>query len=101
MIYFKLVALLVLSVSVQEIYAKRVALLIGNANNVNQNTMPVQQDAELIFWDSIKNETDAESYQAYLQQYPNGKFKVLAETRIKKYTVKPSQTVVQQPASVV
>lgn len=63
--------------------------------------MPVQQDAELIFWDSIKNETDAESYQAYLQQYPNGKFKVLAETRIKKYTVKPSQTVVQQPASVV
>ena len=65
--------------------------------NINQNMTPVQQDAELIFWDSIKNETDAESYQAYLQQYPNGKFKVLAETRIKKYTVKLSQTVVQQP----
>lgn len=56
--------------------------------NVNQNALIANTDAEIVFWDSIKNETDVDSYQAYLQQYPNGRFKVLAETRVKKYSVK-------------
>lgn len=55
---------------------------------LNQNTHTTNPDAEIIFWDSIKNETNADSYQAYLQQYPDGHFKTLAETRIKKYLVK-------------
>ncbi|WP_087545660.1 caspase family protein [Acinetobacter sp. WCHA29] len=57
--------------------------------NLQENT---NSDAELVFWDSIKNETDAESYQTYLKQYPNGRFSHLAKARIQKYTTKPNQS---------
>ena len=63
--------------------------------NVNQNALIANTDAEIVFWDSMKNETDVDSYQAYLQQYPNGRFKVLAETRIKKYSVKPNTAIAE------
>lgn len=37
---------------------------------------------ELSFWDSIKNSTYAADYEAYLKQYPNGRFAALAKTRL-------------------
>jgi formylglycine-generating enzyme required for sulfatase activity len=42
---------------------------------------------EVSFWESIKNSTDAEDFQAYLDKYPNGQFVALAEKRTRK---KPS-----------
>ncbi len=63
--------------------------------HVNQNAPIANTDAEIVFWDSMKNETDTDSYQAYLQQYPNGRFKALAETRIKKYSVKPNTPIAE------
>ena len=57
--------------------------------NLQENT---NSDAELVFWDSIKNETDAEGYQAYLKQYPNGRFSHLAQEKIQKYVLKMNQT---------
>ena len=54
---------------------------------VNQNSKTTDKpDAELMFWDSIKNETEARGYVAYLEQYPQGRFKALAKTRIQKYS---------------
>ncbi|AZG13815.1 formylglycine-generating enzyme family protein [Cupriavidus pauculus] len=39
---------------------------------------------ELSFWDSIKNSTYAADYEAYLKQYPNGRFAALAKTRLER-----------------
>jgi len=38
--------------------------------------------AELTFWDSIKNSTSADDYRAYLEKYPNGEFAGLARRRL-------------------
>ncbi len=37
---------------------------------------------ELAFWDAIKNSDSAEDYQAYLTAYPQGRFAVLADSRM-------------------
>lgn len=38
---------------------------------------------ELAFWDAIKNSTQATDYEAYLAQYPDGRFAVLARARLR------------------
>jgi formylglycine-generating enzyme required for sulfatase activity len=38
---------------------------------------------ELAFWETIKNSTDPEDFNAYLKQYPKGKFVTLAKNRLK------------------
>ncbi len=38
---------------------------------------------ELSFWDSIKNSTDPEEFQAYLRKYPEGQFAELARIRVR------------------
>ncbi|HEY1779684.1 MAG TPA: adenylate/guanylate cyclase domain-containing protein [Roseiarcus sp.] len=40
------------------------------------------QSVEIEFWDSIKNSTRAEEYEAYLEQYPEGSFVALARVRL-------------------
>jgi formylglycine-generating enzyme required for sulfatase activity len=40
---------------------------------------------ELEFWESIKNSTHAEDYEAYLKAYPNGRFAPLAKARAARY----------------
>ena len=37
---------------------------------------------EIEFWDSIKNSTVANEYEAYLEQYPEGGFVALARVRL-------------------
>ena len=61
---------------------------------------------DLEFWSSIKDSNDAESYKAYLESFPNGKFAPLARIRVKKFGgaapavaplySQPSQPVAQQ-----
>lgn len=46
---------------------------------------------EVSFWESIKNSTDAEDFQAYLDKYPGGQFAALAERRVKKQPVRVDQ----------
>ena len=41
--------------------------------------------AEMMFWQSIQNSTDAADYEAYLSQYPNGSFAALARARVAKH----------------
>lgn len=58
-----------------------------------QPAVPIDTDAiELAFWDSIKNSTDAEDFQSYLNRFPGGQFVELAERRIKKKQAKPDET---------
>lgn len=38
---------------------------------------------EMLFWDSIKDSANADLYLAYLQRYPNGVFRVIAEAKLK------------------
>jgi hypothetical protein len=38
--------------------------------------------AEIVLWKSIENSTNADDFKAYLTQYPNGAFAVLAKSRI-------------------
>jgi adenylate cyclase len=40
------------------------------------------QAVEIEFWDSIKNSTRADEYEAYLEQYPQGGFVALARVRL-------------------
>ena len=53
-----------------------------------------QTASEIEYWQSVKNSNDVDMLNAYLQEYPDGKFKNLAEIKIKKLggTVTSSQT---------
>jgi len=52
---------------------------------------------ELSFWDSIKNSNYAADYEAYLKQYPNGRFAALAKTRLDR--IKASAPAASAPAA--
>ena len=47
---------------------------------------PVTADsgAELLFWQSVKDSPDPGDYEAYLRQYPNGRFAEIARNRLKR-----------------
>ncbi len=49
---------------------------------------------ELEFWESIKNSTHAEDYEAYLDVYPDGRFAALARARVARYA-EPAPPAVQ------
>jgi uncharacterized caspase-like protein len=40
-------------------------------------------DAELLFWQSIRESRDAEDFSAYLKKYPDGQFADIAKNRLK------------------
>ncbi len=43
---------------------------------------PHDEEVELLFWESVRNSDNPSSLRAYLEKYPNGDFKALAEIRI-------------------
>ncbi len=56
------------------------------ATSASAGILPKNSDEqyELSFWDSIKNSNYASDYEAYLKQYPNGRFAALAKSRIER-----------------
>ena len=52
---------------------------------------------ELEFWESIKNSTHAEDYEAYLKAYPDGRFASLAKARAARYAESASRTAAAEP----
>ena len=50
---------------------------------------PGRGEIEKTFWTSIEYSTDPADFAAYLQQYPNGSYAVLAENRLKHLTAEP------------
>jgi hypothetical protein len=55
----------------------------ASAEEARTETAPSFDPAamEMSFWESIKNSTDPEDYQAYLEKYPNGTYAALARRR--------------------
>ncbi len=53
---------------------------------------------ELTFWESVRQGNTAEDYRAYLEQYPQGKFAVLARNRLAAMS-KPAAPPVPAPAA--
>jgi adenylate cyclase len=53
---------------------------------------PAKEDkaVELAFWDTVKDSTDRNEIEAYLEQYPDGAFVKLAHTRLQSLDEKPS-----------
>jgi len=55
---------------------------------------------ELSFWDSIKNSNYPSDYEAYLKQYPNGRFAALAKARIERLRASASAPAAKPEAKV-
>jgi adenylate cyclase len=45
---------------------------------------PKDREVELSFWESVRESDNPASLQAYLEKYPEGKFKALANIRLRK-----------------
>jgi putative peptidoglycan binding protein len=57
----------------------------GTVGTVTAPAVPAAEDpaVEIVFWDSIKDSDNPDLYLAYMQRYPNGVFRVIAEERLK------------------
>ena len=56
----------------------------GETNDrVSERLTAEQLAAERLFWESVKDSTDAADVQAYLDRYPGGTYEVLARNRLK------------------
>ncbi|MBT3387258.1 MAG: hypothetical protein HN417_04935 [Desulfobacula sp.] len=53
-----------------------------NKNSVKEKPLP-KNSYELLFWESIKDSEEVESFNAYLKKFPNGVFEDLAKLKIK------------------
>ena len=59
-------------------------VFIRSAGDVSVNVAPSDPapDRDAIFWQSIENSDDPRMFQAYLDQFPEGTFRALAELRL-------------------
>ena len=62
--------------------AKNKIRSLGSEKPSESPTSGAGSSTELAFWDSIKNSTNIEDFNAYLKNYPNGTFAQLALNRI-------------------
>lgn len=56
------------------------------------------ESSEVVYWNSIKDSADASEFEAYLKRFPNGTFRELADSRLKRLQVQvdvPPPAVVQ------
>jgi len=60
----------------------RIARLQPTTKPAERSSPSSGGQAELTFWDSIKNSTSPDDFRAYLEKYPNGEFVVLAKNRL-------------------
>ncbi len=60
------------------------ALSVAKRTNRKSETASVDNSLEIEYWKTIKDSNDPEEYQIYLDEYPEGKFVKLAESRLKK-----------------
>jgi adenylate cyclase len=51
----------------------------------SEATQAEQQSVEIVFWESIKESVRPADYEAYLEQYPEGSFAALAQTRLDEF----------------
>jgi adenylate cyclase len=62
----------------------------GNGAPEKQKPLnPTEVEIEVAFWNTVKDSGDAEMFKAYLEKYPGGEFRRLAEIMPKKVEAKP------------
>jgi hypothetical protein len=44
----------------------------------------IEIEIEITFWNTVKDSGDAEMFEAYLEKYPHGQFRSLAEISLRK-----------------
>jgi len=52
---------------------------------------PVAVDIELAFWNSVKDSEDTAMFEAYMEKFPEGEFRALAEIRLKQLAEAPTE----------
>jgi len=62
---------------------------------------PSALEAEIVSWQSIATSKNPDDYEAYLQQYPSGKFAALATVRAQELTVEASRGLPVPPAAAI
>ena len=81
------------------------ALKTGAPSNRTKETFSTGASAtttvnlEAQYWDSIRDSTDPEDFQAYLRKYPSGEFVDLARNRIRKLTTPGSESAYKTESS--
>ena len=55
-----------------------------------QQSPPASSEQETVFWQSIANSTDPADFEAYLEVFPNGVFRRLAENRLRSLRSPPA-----------
>ena len=55
--------------------------------------------AELLFWESVRESTDPADIQAYLDRYPSGAYAALAHNRLKRLAPSPPSDIAPSPPS--
>ena len=75
----------------------------GSAGAAQQPVAVANPEQENIFWQSIMDSSDPADFEAYLEQFPNGVFRSLAQNRLraseKKVRADPARTVAENVAA--
>jgi hypothetical protein len=61
----------------------------AGAPEVASTAASIVPDPEVVFWQSIERSRNAADYQAYLDTFPNGRFAILARSRLALYQSRP------------
>ena len=69
------------------------------ATQIVQSGSEAELKVEMVFWESIKDSTDAGDYQAYLETYPQGRFAALARARVKRHGGAAATAEADKPAT--
>ena len=64
--------------------------LAGSAGAQAPDRATEELRAEMVFWESVRSSSDPADFRAYLEQYPNGKFAVLARNRLSALAPQPA-----------
>ena len=65
---------------------------VAEAATASQQSTPATAAQENLFWQSIMNSTNPADFEAYLEQFPNGVFRRLAENRLTTLREQPAGT---------
>jgi len=68
---------------------------------ISKSTNVVQKSSDRYFWEDVKNSNNIDSLNAYLTQFPNGQYRMLAKLKISKLQAKGKKFklyIVTQPA---
>jgi serine/threonine protein kinase len=74
--------------------------VVSSGTGTSGSTATVTQELELVYWKDIKDSTDIEDFEGFLQQFPAGIYADLARRRLRKLAGggSPDQTVLTGPA---